>query len=227
VSPVQCEEFRVVVGAEPMVMRNEIAAHAGTCVECAVYRLRLQELVRAILSALHTRADSSARSARPWQLVRLPAWNLAASILLSVAIGIGIWLSGTRSSFADELVAHARHEPASLVHTLDVVSEGELAELLKRDGLRLRPAALRVSYARGCLFHGYSAPHLVVQADHGPVAVLILSHEGARAMMERVHAAGFDAVIVPAPRGMVVALGHGAEVEIVAQTVLRALDYAI
>jgi hypothetical protein len=224
---VHCEEFRVAVGAEPMALRNEIAAHAGTCAECAVYRLRLQKLDRAILSALHTRADACVRSVRPWELVRRPAWNLAAGMLLSVAVGIGIWLSGTRASFADELVAHARHEPTSLVYTLDVVPEGELADLLKRDGLRLRPGVMRVSYARGCLFHGYSAPHLVVQADHGPVAVLVLPHERARAAMERVHAAGFDAVIVPAPRGMLVALGHGSDVEIVAQSALHALDYSI
>ena len=208
-------------------MRSEIAAHAGTCAECAVYRLRLQELDRAILSALHTRADVFPRSARPWELVRRPGWSLAAGMLLSVAVGIGIWLSGTRPSFADELVAHARHEPTSLVHTLDVVPEGELADLLKRDGLHLRPGTMRVSYARDCLFHGYSAPHLVVQADHGPVAVLVLPHEQARAPIEHVHAAGFDAVVVAAPRGVLVALGRGADVAMVAQATLHALDYSI
>ena len=120
----------------------------------------------------------------------------------------------------------AQGEPTSLVHTLDVVPDAEVADLLQREGLRLRPGVLRVSYARGCEFHGYFAPHLVVQSDHGPVTVLVLPHERTRATLEHINKLGFDAVIVPAPRGVLVAVGRGATVGIVAQAALHALDYS-
>lgn len=221
----RCEEFRVTVGAEPMALRTDIAAHAGICAECALFRLKFQALDRAILGALHTRADAFSPAVRSWSSVRRTGWSVAAAALLSVALGVGIWLSGTRPIFADELIAHAQHEPTSLVHTLDVVPEAELADLLQQEGLRLRPGIVRVSYARACQFHGSFAPHLVIQADHEPVAVLILPHEQARATVAHMHAAGFDAVIVPAPRGVLVAVGRGAAVETVAQAALHALDY--
>jgi uncharacterized protein DUF3379 len=210
-----CNEFRVAVGAEPAAIRPDIAAHERTCTECAAYRRRLQALDRAIEAAVQPRAHFMAR----------PVWSMAAGLLLSVALGMGLWLSSTRASFADELVAHAQNEPASLIETLDVVPDAELAALLERDGLRLHPGVVRVSYASGCRFHGHSAPHLVVQTNHGPVTVLVLPHERARATLERIHASGFDGVIVPAPRGVLVALGRDLSVEVVAHAALRALDY--
>jgi hypothetical protein len=65
-----------------------------------------------------------------------------------------------------------------------------------------------------------------VQTDHGPVTVLVLPHERTRTTIERIHAAGFDGVIVPATRGVLVAVGRGAAVELVAQTALNALQYS-
>ena len=204
------------VGAEPTDTRMDIAAHARVCAECAAYRRRLQALDKAIEAAVQPRVYTMIR----------PIWSVAAGLLLSVALGMGLWLSSTRPSFAAELVAHAQHEPASLIHTLDVVPEAQLAALLERDGLHLQPGVVRVSYASGCRFHGYSAPHLVVQTNHGPVTVLILPHERVRATLEHIHASGFDGVIVPAPRGVLVALGHDMSVDVVAHAALGALDYS-
>lgn len=222
----RCEEFRVAIGAEPMALRTDITAHAATCAECADYRRRLQALNRAMVAALHTQANESPRALRLRSRVHRPVWGIAASLVLSIAIGAAIWMSSTRSSFADDVVAHAQQETGSLVHTLDVVPEAELAELLEREGLRLQPGVMRISYAQPCRFHGSFAPHLVVQTDHGPVTVLILPHEHSRTAIERIHTSGFDGVIVPAARGVLVAVGRGAAVEVVAQTALHALQYS-
>ena len=221
-----CEEFRVAVGAEPMAMRTDITAHAAKCAECADYRRRLQALDHAMLVALHTHADEFPHSVRLRSPVDRAVWRVAAGLVLSIAIGAAIWMSSTRSSFADDVIAHTQQETRSLVHTLDVVPHAELAALLDREGLRLRPGVMRISYAQPCRFHGSFAPHLVVQTDHGPVTVLILPHERSRTTIERIHASGFDGVIVPAARGVLVAVGRGATVEIVAQTALHALQYA-
>ena len=222
----QCEEFRVAVGAEPMTLCTDIAAHASTCPECADYRRRFQALDRAMLAALHTQADELPRSVRLRSPVDRPVWRVAAGLVLSIAVGAAIWMSSPRSSFADDVIAHAQQETGSLVHTLDVVPEAELAALLEREGLHLRPGVMRISYAQPCRFHGAFAPHLVVQTDRGPVTVLILPHERARTTVERIHMSEFDGVIVPAARGVLVAIGRGAAVEIVAQTALHALQYS-
>lgn len=221
-----CEEFRVAVGAEPMAIRTDIAAHAAKCVECADYRRRLQALDRAMLAALHTHTDDLPHSVRLRSPVDRPVWRVAAALVLSIAIGAALWMSSTRSSFADDVIAHAQQETGSLVHTLDVVPEAELAALLEREGLRLLPGVMRISYAQPCRFHGSFAPHLVVQTDSGPVTVLILLHEPTRTTIERIHTSGLDGIIIPAARGVLVAVGRGAAVEIVARTTLHALQYA-
>jgi hypothetical protein len=56
-------------------------------------------------------------------------------------------MSSTRSSFADDVITHAQQQTASPVPTLDVVPETEVAALLEREGLRLRPGVMRISYA--------------------------------------------------------------------------------
>lgn len=221
-----CEEFRVAVGAEPMAVRTDITAHAAKCPECADYQRRFQTLDRVMLAALHTQADESPHAVRLRSPVDRPVWRVAAGLGLSIAIGAAVWMSSTRSSFADDVIAHTRQESGSLVHTLDIVPEAELAALLEREGLHLHPGVMRISYAQPCRFHGFFAPHLVVQTDHGPVTVLILPHEPTRTTMERIHTSGFDGVIVPAARGVLVAIGPSAAVEIVAQTALHALQYS-
>jgi hypothetical protein len=223
---VHCEAFRVAVGAEPTDLSTDIAAHADTCADCADYRRRLQALNRTIQVTLHTRADEFTSSVRPPSPIGRPVWRVAAALVLSVAVGAAIWMSSTRSSFADDVITHAQQQTASLVPTLDVVPETEVAALLEREGLRLRPGVMRISYAKPCRFHGSFAPHPVVQSDHGPVTVLIVPHERTRTKIQRIHASGFDEVIVPAARGVLVAIGRGAAVEIVAQTTLHALHYS-
>jgi hypothetical protein len=178
-----------------------------------------------MLAALHTQADELPRPPRLQSRVHRPVWRVAAGLVLSIALGAATLISSTRSSFADDVIAHAQQETASLVHTLDVVPQAELTALLGREGLRLRPGVMRISYAQPCRFHGSFAPHLVVQTDHGPVTVLILPHEATRTTIERIHASGLDGVIVPAARGVLVAVGRGTAVEIVAQTALHALQY--
>jgi hypothetical protein len=223
---VYCEEFRVAVGAEPMTRCTDVAAHASRCSECTDYRRRLQALDRTIVAALQMRTGESPRSGRLRSRFDRSGWGLAASLVLGIASGAAIWMSSTRSSLTEDVIAHSQQEPASLVHTLDVVPEADVSALLEREGLRLRAGVMRVSYAQPCRFHGAFAPHLVVQSDRGPVTLLILPHEQTRTRIERIHASGFDGVILPAARGVLVALGRGATVEIVAQTALRALQYS-
>lgn len=220
----RCQEFRAAVGAEPNTQRDDIAQHASECEACATYRRELQQLDRAIFTALQAEPVAAERAIATRAVrARAPAWRAAAGIIVAVGLAAGIWLAGTRSSFAEQVVAHAQGEPRSLLHTLEVVPDADVTNILARAGLRFHPGSLRISYAHGCLFHGHFAPHLVVQTDQGPVTVLVLPDEPAPAQATRFQEAGFQGVVIPAPRGVLVLLAQGAPVDAVAQAVLAAL----
>jgi hypothetical protein len=82
-----------------------------------------------------------------------------------------------------------------------------------------------VSYAAPCQFRGHVVPHLVVQTERGPVAVMVLADESAQDKPARIDEEGFRGVVVQAPRGALVVLGQDGDAESVAATALKALDY--
>lgn len=70
-------------------------------------------------------------------------------------------------------------------------------------------------------------PHLVVQTEAGPVAVMVLADETVQRGSDRFDEGGYRGVVIAAPRGALVVLGQDGDVSSVAATVLNALDYAL
>ena len=68
-------------------------------------------------------------------------------------------------------------------------------------------------------------PHLVVQPEQGPVAVMILANEKPVKKMRRFSEDGYEGVIVPAPRGVLAVLGKDVPVEEAAEKLLGAVVY--
>lgn len=228
-----CEQFRALIGAEPNSTSPEALAHVEQCAECASYRQEMQAMDRLIYRALAVDApsaetkplfDAEETSARKQSSPRL--WRIAASLLITAGTvaATSLWLLTPRDSLAAEVIDHAMHEPASLVRTSHTVPTDELATILAKSRLRLKPAMGRVSYAMSCEFRGHRIPHLVVQTDRGPVTVLVIT-EVAKQSREQINEAGFQGVIVPAPRGVIVVLGKNVPVDAVANTVLDAVEY--
>jgi hypothetical protein len=231
-----CEQFRALIGAEPNSTNPEALAHVEQCAECASYRQEMQAMDRLIYRALAVDApsaetssaetnklfDTEQPSARKQSSPRL--WRMAASLLITAGMvaATSLWLLTPRDSLAAEVIDHAIHEPASLVRTSHTVAADELETILAKSRLRLKPAMGRVSYAMSCEFRGHRIPHLVVQTDQGPVTVLVIT-EAAKQSREQIDEAGFQGVIVPAPRGVIVVLGKNVPVDAVANTVLDAV----
>lgn len=224
-----CEELRALVGAEPDSKNPEALAHIEQCAECARYRQEMLDMDRLIYRALAVDAPTE-RSTE--QILSPPArrntsrmWRMAASVLVTVLVGsLSIWLLTPRESFAEEVVSHVAHERASMVRTSTVVDEGRLEEILGAARIRLKPGAARVSYAQSCTFRGQHIPHLVVQTGQGPITVLVVP-DAPRQPRERINEAGYQGVILPAPRGVIVVLGLDAPVDEVASTLQSALEY--
>lgn len=218
-----CDEFRIAVGAEPNSNRADVASHTAECSKCAAYRRELLEMDGAILRALHVNVTPVTLPRRTFRHRR--RWQLAAGLLLTVTTALAIWIASPGESFAEQVVDHVRNEPKSLVRTLDTVPTIELAPILSRSGVRLDPNAARISYAMSCWFRGHFVPHLVVQTSGGPVTVLVMPEEQAISEPASIDADGFKGVVVPAPRGVLVVLSQQADVAPVTQVVLGALDY--
>lgn len=219
-----CEEFRTLVGAEPNTTRPDVLAHAEQCAECARYREEMQAMDRLIYRALAVDVEPAAAPKLPASNPRI--WRMAASVLITaiVVAFTSIWLLTPRDTFAAEVVAHIQEEPDSLLMTSESVSNEHIEKILGAARMRLKPGMGLVSYATPCTFHGRLSPHLVVQTERGPVTVLVLPEEPTRPR-QTIKEEGFEGVVLPAPRGVIVVLGIGAPVDEVAQTVLGALEY--
>lgn len=219
-----CLEFRRQVGAEPDSQASEIVQHAAQCAACARYRQQMQQVDSLIHRALAI--DVNAPSAQLATVPRRRAvqWGLAASVMLAVAVTI-FWLGFPRDTLAEEVVAHVMHEAGSLQPGAPPIKQEEFADVLAASQLLLRPGMNAVSYASSCPFRGNRVPHFVVQTGRGPVTVMLLTREASVPEARQFKEEGFEGVIMPAPRGLLVVLGKDAPLEEVAAKVFAAVDY--
>jgi hypothetical protein len=216
-----CQEARLQIGADPGADDPRIAEHIAQCEECARFRQELREMDKVISAAL--RVDFDVAAPRAVRVSRRPLWAIAASVAV-ILIGALAWLLNPRDTFAAQAVDHVEGEAFALVRTSQPADPAELADILSHAGVRLKPDAMLVSYAAACKFRGHVVPHLVVQTQEGPVAVMVLTQESV--MSKRIDEDGYRGVVVPAPRGSLVILGQDGDVRSVAATVLNALDYS-
>jgi Protein of unknown function (DUF3379) len=213
---VNCEQARLLIGADPRSSAAELAAHLSTCPACT--QLREQSL------AFETRIEQALQ--QPPDLARLRArrpaprwreWALAASVLLGMAALLGVWLLRPSDTLAHDIVTHVEHEPDSWLSAQQVNAQG-IGAALHGAGVALDLTSDKITYAQSCWFHGHYVPHLVVQTAQGPATVLILRHEqvaGARSF----RAGGLNGIIVPAAagRGSIAVLARGGSVDAVAR----------
>lgn len=224
----KCHEFQAAIGAEPSSTEPQLLAHAEECAACARYRQELQAMDTLIHHALAIPIQPAARASterEPTERTSFAGWRIAASLFTAIMIAGSIWVASTRESFAEQIATHTHHESFALVRTDERVEHRQLAAILARSNLRLKPGAADVSYASSCPFRGHVVPHLVVQSEHGPVTVLVLTNEEPVQAQQTIDEDGYEGVIVPAPRGVIAVLGKDVPVEEVAQKLSWAIEY--
>jgi hypothetical protein len=220
--PMNCLEFRRLVGAEPAAATPEVTAHAAQCPACARYQREMQQMDQLIHRALAIDVDAPAKPPverrHPWR------WGLAASLFVAVLAGV-LWAGYPRETLARDVVDHALHEPDSLQWTSTRLGEQDVAKVLAQSRVRLKWDMGGVSYATNCPFHGHTVPHFVVQMPSGPVTVLLLRDEKPVSTSQSFVEGQFQGVIVPAPQGVLAVIGQNASVDEVAARVLAAVEY--
>ena len=223
---IDCLEFRRRVGAEPFAPDADVEAHLQGCAACARHRDELRAMDGVIRQALAVNPPprEAAPAATAAGARRRRLFAIAASLVAGVAIGVVLLVSAPRASIAREVIGHVAHEPGAMQATAPL-APAALAAALGPDGAQLRPGAGDVTFAARCVFDGHVVPHLVVRTPEGPVTVLMLRH---RTLDEplRLDEAGFEGVVLPAPRGSIAIVGTGlADIDGIAQSVFGAIDW--
>jgi len=209
-----CTQFRTAILSNPHDDRADLELHAQSCGECAQYALQVRRFERRLEQALRVEVGgwraakatvvpfrSRGPNPRRRMSVRRGWLAAAASVLLAAVVAGAVWLASPESSLAADVIDHMAKEPGAWAVTEVAVPPPMLAMVLEEAKARLRPSAGLVTYAHSCPFRGHQVPHLVVQAEGGPVTVMVLSHEAASRPMH-FDEQGYRGIIVPVP-------GHG------------------
>jgi len=203
-----CRHARLHIGADPQHLPDDVQAHVAGCTTCARFLDETRALDGRLRGALELPLEKFRTPAPQRRWAPLP-WKIAASLLLGVLVGGGVWLASTPPALAGDVIEHVRHEAASWgMH--DAVPAGTVAQVLQAAGVEF-DTSMPVVYASACTFHGRVVPHLVVQTAQGPLTVMLLSHEkvNRRAEFEQ---QGIHGVLLPAGAGSVAVLARGSEV---------------
>jgi hypothetical protein len=193
------EQYRRALLANPESRDAELLAHYASCAECRAYTERVQKFEERLRRALEVPlggADVLPFQRREVQRSRVSRmFALAASVILGLVIGGGLWLSLPKRSLAADVVAHMAGEPDSW-NTRQAVPDSEAEKVFSNANMHLAPTAGVVSYASGCEFRNHVVPHLVVQSPKGPVTVMVLVHEKVKAQ-QQFDEEGYRGTIVP------------------------------
>jgi hypothetical protein len=154
-----------------------------------------------------------------------PRWaSLVGSVLAGAVVGAWLWSGGQGNSLGDDVLSHLEDEAAAL-GAGDPAPAEAVSRVLEQAGIRLRPGAGEVVYARTCRFRGRSVPHLVLQSEDGPVTVLVLRDEPMPAAGSFT-GSGFSGRIEPAgPGSIAVVAAAGADLERIAAQVRAAVEW--
>jgi hypothetical protein len=235
--------------ADPHDPDPEMREHRESCHDCSLYSERLLRFESRLERALRVGPASEVAevAASPDNVVplragssrtalRSPAYRkrmlaMAASVLMALVVGGGLWLSAPGASLAADVVTHMREEPEAWRRTDVPVPYPKLDNVLRDSHLRLATGggAGMVSYASSCGFRGHQVPHLVLQTDAGPVTVMVLVHERSPKPVQ-FDEQGYRGVIVPVPgHGSLAVLTRGSatDMETIEHIAHRVLDSII
>jgi hypothetical protein len=189
------------------------------CAGCAAFLAETRGMEGRLRAALELplhrfRSPEQKKQASP--LTRRLA--LAASVLLAVLAGGGMWAFWPQPSLASELVEHLRHEASSWDRHEPLPAEN-VAEVLAEAGVRY-DSRFPIVYASPCRFRGHVVPHFVVSTERGPMTVMLLAHvKSSRA--EYFNEDGFRGVLLPADAGSIAVITRGEEFDAYLKPVLE------
>lgn len=195
----ECRQARLHIGADPHHLPADIAAHVDGCAACRRFRHETLSLDGRVQAALDLPLAQFRRAAE----VRTRRFALAASVVLALVVGGGVWLFRPATALAGEVVLHVEEEADSW-NSHENLPATQVAEIMRTAGAQF-DSPYPVVYGYPCPFKGHRVAHLVVQTPRGLVTVMLIPHEPVRRRTEFVRD-GLSGVLLPAGRGSVALL---------------------
>jgi hypothetical protein len=202
---IECRHARVAIGGDPHDLPADVRSHLATCADCTRFSDETSRLDARLRDALNLPVHRFRKVA----LQPARRFALAASVVLAVLIGAGVWVFRPQSALAGEVVEHVLHESGSWTSRAILTPE-EVAAVLLAAGVKF-DTSMPVVYAMACPFHGHRVPHLVVQTANGPMTVMLLAHEKISARQD-FSMDGLEGVLLPAGDGAVAVLTQDGKV---------------
>ncbi len=204
------DEARLLLGAVPDEVGPALAEHLAQCPDCTQFQEQMQrlnqDLTRLFSAPLPPRAATRVLAlplvprVRPKRSSGFPGFMaLAASLVLSVGLGVMFWMLRPEPSLAAGVLGHIALESDSWSEVAPMTAAAT-NQVLAGAGVTLDPADTTVTYARICLFNGHWVPHLVVRTARGPVTLMVLRQEHIAAP-QSFRQNGYSGELVPDPAG--------------------------
>lgn len=174
-----CLDFRRAKLADPKRPGAAAHAHLARCAACrgfaasvdAAERRARKVLEVPVPEGLAERVILRARTRRA-----APAWRLAAlaaTVVLSVGVGLATWVPATREDAARSAIRHVLHEPEAFEqHRL--ADTREFGTVLARFGGEIRQPIGKVRYMKLCPVPGGTGWHIVIDTEYGPATLLLV-----------------------------------------------------
>lgn len=183
-----CSEFRRRLLIDPESPELKLAANARVCpdaparlTEALTFEHELGRAIQVEVPADLVERVLAATREEDVPPLRVFNWRplaLAASLLLSAAAGLTMWLG--QSSPTEQLilasVEHIAHEPFALTRT-ERVPQPLVSRMFDEAGLNIDDSALSVSFLSRCPIGERRSVHMVMAANDGPVTVLYVPGE--------------------------------------------------
>jgi len=185
----------------------------------------MRELDKQILRALLIEMPDERAASRPMLRILRSHWmGLAASVLVSVGLAAGVWLSWPQPALAAAVLGHLQHENDAWQALETPVAREVLDAVLARGKVALSPDAGLITYARSCPIRGKRVPHLMLKGQKGPIMLLILTDEPLPAPVP-LSRPGYTGVILPVGNGSIALVGReGEPVRETAEEISRSVD---
>ena len=174
-----CLDFRRAKLADPTRLPGEARKHLAACRACQDFARKVDADDKRIAAALQVAvpeglAERVLLRARSRRL--RPAWRLmavAATVVLSIGIGLKTWLPAAHQDYARFAIEHVLHEPEALSsHRL--ADPREFGTVLARFGGELQAPVGKVRYMKLCPVPGGTGWHIVLDTEHGTATLLLI-----------------------------------------------------
>lgn len=200
-----CLDFHRATLADPRRLAPEAQAHAAQCAACSAFAKSVDEAERDLERSLSVpvpegiadRALLRVGGGRPaWK-----TWALAASLLLAVALGAGVFFyePAAAQRYARQAIEHVAMEPESLT-TVKAADANALAELIRASGGTLKAPLGAVRFVQLCPVDRGTGLHIVFETPEGLATLLIVPGQPLQ-KLQHASSTGWAALARPAGRG--------------------------